>query len=145
MDTALQWLWNKPEVSLVLSGMSDLQQVKDNIASACRSGVAALGPEALDTVARVQAKYADIFSIPCTKCRYCMPCPSGVEIPVNFEYYNAAVMFGGTTRTLNCNLYAGLPESQRAAACTQCGQCDEKCPQEIAISELMSVVHKELG
>ena len=145
VDTALQWLWNKPEVSLVLSGMSDLQQVKDNIASACRSGIGSLGAEALETVARVQAKYGEIFSIPCTKCRYCMPCPSGVEIPVNFEYYNAAVMFGGVTRTLHRNLYAGLPESQRAAACTQCKECDEKCPQEIAISELMQGVHDELG
>jgi len=145
VDTALQWLWNKPEVSLVLSGMSNLQQVKDNIASACHSGIGTLGPEALDTVVRVQAKYGEIFSIPCTKCRYCMPCPSGVEIPVNFEYYNAALMFGGTTRTLHRNLYAGLPEAQRAAACTQCGECEEKCSQEIAISELMPVVHKELG
>ncbi|MDP6543843.1 MAG: aldo/keto reductase [Phycisphaerae bacterium] len=145
VDTALQWLWNKPEVSLVLSGMSDLRQVKDNIASASRSGVGALGSEALATVTRVQEKYAEVFSIPCTKCRYCMPCPSGVEIPVNFEYYNAAVMFGGTTRTLHRNLYAGLPEAQRAAGCTQCKQCEEKCPQKIAISELMPVVREELG
>ncbi|MBL7220190.1 MAG: aldo/keto reductase [Phycisphaerae bacterium] len=145
VDTALQWLWNKPEVSLVLSGMSTLRQVEDNIASACRSGVGSLGAEAIETVARVQAKYAEISSIPCTKCRYCMPCPSGVEIPVNFEYYNAAVMFGGVTRTLHRNLYAGLPESQRAAACTQCAECNEKCPQGIAISELMPVVHEELG
>jgi len=145
VDTALQWLWNKPEVSLVLSGMSSLRQVKDNIASACRSGAGSLGPEAVETIARVQKKYAEISSIPCTKCRYCMPCPSGVEIPVNFEYYNAAVMFGGVTRTLHRNLYAGLSESQRASACTQCGECNEKCPQGIAISELMGIVHQELG
>jgi len=145
VDTALQWLWNKPEVSLVLSGMSNLQQVKDNIASASRSGVGTMSAKALETVARVQAKYGDTSSIPCTKCRYCMPCPSGVEIPVNFEYYNAAVRFGGTTRTLHRNLYAGLPEDKRATSCTQCAQCDEKCPQEITISELMPVVHKELG
>ncbi|MDP6044689.1 MAG: aldo/keto reductase, partial [Phycisphaerae bacterium] len=144
-DTALRWLWNKPEVSLVLSRMSSLDQVKDNIASASRSGVGSLSPEATETVRRVQDKYAEISTIPCTKCRYCMPCPSGVEIPLNFEYYNAAVMFGGVTRTLHRNLYAALPENQPASACVQCGQCDEKCPQSIAISGLMEQVDKELG
>jgi len=145
VDMALQWLWNKPEVSLVLSGMSTLDQVKANIESACGSGVASLSAEKVETVARVQAGYKEISSIPCTKCGYCMPCPSGVDIPRNFEYYNAAVMFGGTTRTLNRNLYAGLPEDQRAFGCTQCAECEEQCPQQIAISELMPTVHKELG
>jgi uncharacterized protein len=145
VDTALQWLWNKPEVSLVLSGMSDLQQVKDNIASAAASGVGTLGDSAIETLARVQAEYARIFTIPCTKCRYCMPCPTGVEIPVNFEYYNAAIMFGGVTRTLHRNLYAALPDGQKASACSQCGQCEEKCPQSLAISQLMGDVCTELG
>jgi hypothetical protein len=145
VDTALQWLWNKPEVSLVLSGMSSPQQVKDNIASASRSGVGTLETQAIEAIGRVQEKYGQIATVPCTKCRYCMPCPSGVDIPVNFEYYNTAITFGGTARTLHRNLYAGLPETQRASACTQCEQCDEKCPQSIAISQLMSDVDKELG
>ena len=145
VDTALQWLWNKPEVSLVLSGMSSIRQAKDNIASADRSGVGTLSDGAAETVARVQDKYAEISTIPCTKCRYCMPCESGVEIPVNFEYYNAAVMFEGNARSLHHNLYVALPDGQKASACTQCGQCEEKCPQSIAISQLMSEVHKEIG
>jgi hypothetical protein len=68
-----------------------------------------------------------------------------VNIPVNFEYFNAAVMFGGVTRTLHRNLYAALPEDQRAAACVKCGRCDEKCPQSIEISSLMDQVDAELG
>jgi len=145
VDMALQWLWNKPEVSLVLSGMSTLDQVKANIESACRSGVGSLDEDALEAVARVQARYKEIFSIPCTKCGYCLPCPVGVQIPTNFEYYNAAVTFGGTTRSLHRNLYASLPEDERAFACTQCAACEDKCPQQIAISELMPTVNEELG
>ena len=145
VDTALQWLWNKPEVSLVLSGMSSLQQTKDNIASAARSGVGSLSADAGETVARVQEKYAEISTVPCTKCRYCMPCPTGVNIPVNFEYYNAAIMFEGNARSLHHNLYVALPDEQKASACTQCGQCEEKCPQGIAISQLMGDVHEEIG
>ena len=145
VDTALQWLWDKPEVSLVLSGMNNLQEARANIASASRSGVGALTAEAAETVSAVQAKYAEIASIPCTKCRYCMPCPTGVNIPVNFEYYNAAVMFGGNAKSLHRNLYAALPDDQKAAACTQCGQCEDKCPQALAISQLMGDVRGELG
>jgi len=145
VDTALQWLWDKPEVSLVLSGMNNIEQIKGNIASADRSGVGSLTGDAAGAIARVQAKYAEISTIPCTKCRYCMPCPTGVEIPVNFEYYNMAVTFGGSARSLHRNLYAALPEDQRAAACVQCGQCTEKCPQSIAIDELMPQVVEELG
>jgi len=145
VDMALRWLWNKPEVSLVLSGMSTLDQVKANIASASRSGVGSLGEDHLEVIARVQAGYKETHSIPCTKCGYCMPCPSGVHIPTNFEFYNAAVTFGGTARSLNRNLYASLSEHERASACTRCGECEEKCPQQIGISELMPTVHEELG
>jgi len=145
VDTALQWLWNKPEVSLVLSGMSNMQQTQANIASADRSGVGTLPVAAAETVARVQEKYAEISTIPCTKCRYCMPCPTGVNIPLNFEYYNAALTFEGNARQLHRNLYAALPDDQKAAACTQCGLCEDKCPQSLAISQLMPTVVKEIG
>ncbi len=145
VDTALQWLWDKPEVSLVLSGMSNLQQIQANIASASRCGAGTLPARTGETIAAVQAEYAKTFTIPCTKCRYCMPCPTGVNIPVNFEYYNAAVMFEGSARSLHHNLYVGLPDEQKASACVKCGKCDEKCPQSIEISSLMGRVDAEIG
>jgi len=92
-DWALQWLWNQPEVSVVLSGMSNMQQVEDNLRSASISGVNSFGAEELLLIERVQKKYAERAAIPCTKCGYCMPCPNGVNIPGNFEQYNDVIMY----------------------------------------------------
>ena len=100
VDLALQWLWNKPEVSLVLSGMSTLAQVQANIDSACHSGVGTLGPEELDLIARVRDQYQQLSPVSCTKCGYCLPCPNGVNIPYNFELYNQATVLKGNSTSL---------------------------------------------
>ena len=145
VDMALQWLWSKPEVSIVLSGMSTLEQVRRNVASACRCGVGCLSEEDLDLIARVQAKYRELSPIPCTKCGYCMPCPNGVDIPRNLELYNNSAVLKGSSLVLCRNLYNLLPEAERAGACRQCRECEEKCPQKIEISRQMPGVHEALG
>jgi predicted aldo/keto reductase-like oxidoreductase len=145
VDMALRWLWNKPEVAVVLSGMTAMEQVRQNLASAERSGVGSLAADELDLIARVQAKYTELSPIPCTKCGYCMPCPNGVNIPGNFELYNDGTVFKDPSLGLCKNLYKLLPEAERASACVQCRECEEKCPQQIKISEQMPRVHEELG
>ena len=142
-DVALRWLWNKPEVSVVLSGMSTLEQVQRNVASAARSGPGALAAGEAELVARVQEAYRAFRPVPCTKCGYCTPCPNGVDIPVNLELYNNGVVFKGTSHVLCTNLYRMMPEAQRAAACAQCGACEDKCPQKIAVGELMTRIRAE--
>jgi len=119
-DVALRWLWDKPEVSLVLSGMSTMEQVRQNIESARRAGVGWLDEEEAALVRRVQQKYAELSPIPCTKCGYCMPCPNGVDVPRNFELFNNATVFQGSSLALCRNLYKSFPESQRAGACEGC-------------------------
>lgn len=140
VNLALQWLWNKPEVSLVLSGMSTLEQVKQNVEHACRSGVDCLGPDDLDLIARVREEYERLSPIPCTKCGYCQPCPSGVDIPFNFELYNQATVLQGNSTQLCRNLYLSLPEHQRAAACSACGLCEERCPQQLPVRTKLTQV-----
>jgi predicted aldo/keto reductase-like oxidoreductase len=143
VDVALRWLWNKPQVSVVLSGMSAPEQVRQNLESAEESGVGALSPEELDLVARVQEAYKGLESIPCTKCAYCMPCPNGVNIPRNFELYNQAAVYGNAS--LSKALYNGhMPKDERADACIACGECEEQCPQQIEISDWMGRVHETL-
>jgi len=144
-EWALQWLWNKPEVSAVLSGMSTMAQVFENVASAGRSAVGSLTDGDLKLVERVRAAYEALYPVPCTRCGYCMPCPTGVNIPVNMQLYSDAVAFGGTHVQLNTNLYRGLPEEARAGACTACRACEEKCPQRIAVSEWMPRIHKHFS
>lgn len=142
-DVALRWLWNKPEVSLVLSGMSTLEQVQENLASADHSGVGRLSDDEARLIDRVRAEYQKLSPIPCTKCGYCRPCPNGVQIPTNFELYNNATLYQGNTVTLCRNLYMSLPESERAAACTACGTCEERCPQQIPIAAMMERVRQQ--
>lgn len=141
VDMALQWLWNKPEVSVVLSGMSTLEQVKQNIASAERSGIGSLSAEDLQLIARVRAAYADLSPVPCTKCGYCLPCPTGVNIPGNFELFNQAALLQGNSAGLAKALYDSMAATERAAACSECGECEEQCPQHIPIREELKKVH----
>jgi predicted aldo/keto reductase-like oxidoreductase len=143
-DWALQWLWNQPEVSVVLSGMSTMDQVQENVASAGVSGVNPLTKEELALVERVRDKYQVLSPIPCTKCGYCIPCPNGVNIPRNFEIYNEGVIYdkpGSARETYKM----WLPEAERASVCQDCDECEAKCPQSIPISEWMPRVHAVLG
>ena len=144
-DVALRWLWDKPEVSLVLSGMSSMEQVRQNIESAGRAGVGWLDEEELALARRVQQKYAELSPIPCTKCGYCMPCPNGVNIPGNFELFNNATVFKGSSVALCRNLYNSFPESERARACEGCELCEEKCPQQIEIAKMLGRVAEEFA
>jgi len=142
-DWALQWLWNQPEVSVVLSGMSAMEQVEENVASADASGVGTLAKEELALFDQVREKYQKLCPIPCTKCGYCMPCPNEVDIPRNFEVYNQGVMY--QKPDLARRGYTFIPEQARAEACIQCQECEEKCPQDIFVSEWMPIVHQVLG
>ncbi len=143
VDAALQWLWDKAEVSTVLSGMSSMSQLEGNLASAEASRVGRLGPADAALYARVKDAYASAQPIPCTKCAYCMPCPSGVDIPRNFELYNQGKAFEdmGLSRSLY-NWH--FPQAAWAKNCTACKACEEKCPQRIPISEWMPKVHEAL-
>jgi hypothetical protein len=140
---ALQWLWNQPEVTLILSGMSNMQQVKENIESADNSGIGLFGPEDLLIIDDVRKKYEERAAIPCTGCSYCMPCPNNVNIPRNFELYNGSVVHEDVASSrLSYNNFMG--EANRAGACIQCRVCEENCPQGITISEWMPKVHEAL-
>jgi len=140
-NVALRWLWNRPEISVVLSGMSTIEQVRQNIESARQGGVGALSEEDLAFIEDIRERLRGFATVPCTKCGYCMPCPEGVDIPGNFQLYNAAEVFGGNQRGLNRNLYRQLSPERRAESCVACGACEEKCPQSIAISEELKKVH----
>jgi predicted aldo/keto reductase-like oxidoreductase len=145
VDMALRWVWNKPEVSLVLSGMSSMEQVRQNLASAARSGVGTLKPDDMELIGRVRDAYSELSPIPCTKCGYCTPCPHGVNIPQNFELSNQAAVLAGNSAVLCRNLYFSLSESEKAAACQECGLCEEHCPQQIPIREKLAGVAKQFA
>jgi predicted aldo/keto reductase-like oxidoreductase len=142
-DWALQWVWNHSEVSVVLSGMSTMEQVEQNVASASESGPGTLTEEGLDIVSRVRDKYRGLAPILCTSCQYCQPCPSGVNIPRIFEVYNDAVMYGD--EQAGREAYQWVEEERRAELCVECGECVEKCPQHIDIPDWLARAHELLA
>ncbi len=140
---ALQWLWSQPEVSVVLSGMSNMEQVEDNLNSARNYYEGSMCPEDMGVIERVRRRYEERTAIPCTSCRYCMPCPNHVDIPRNFSLYNDSVVhedLAGSQRSYR----DFMDEKNRAGECIQCRICEDKCPQRILISEWMPKVHEAL-
>jgi hypothetical protein len=142
-DWALQWVWNHPEVSVVLSGMTTMTQVTENLASADRSNPESFSREDLDVIDRVREEYIKSCPIPCTGCRYCMPCPNDVDIPHIFSIYNTGYMY--EDHRMARFYYRQLPPETQANQCVQCGECGEKCPQDFDITEALAKVHGWLG
>ncbi|MBW2467830.1 MAG: aldo/keto reductase [Deltaproteobacteria bacterium] len=142
-DWALQWVWNHAEVSVLLSGMSTIEQVIENLAGAERSGAGTLSKQELILIDKVREEYRRIAPIACTNCKYCMPCPNGVEIASILEYYNDAIIYDnpGASRFL----YRNLSEDNRADQCVECFECEEKCPQGLPISEHLKEAHAWLN
>ncbi len=138
-EWALQWLWDQPEVSVVLSGMSTMTQVEQNLRSADSSRIHAYGLAEQELIARTRDMYRARTVIPCTKCNYCMPCPNGVNIPGNFDLFNYSHLYGNV-EDARFRYQIFLAEDSRAASCVVCGVCEELCPQKIPISEWMPKV-----
>jgi predicted aldo/keto reductase-like oxidoreductase len=139
-DWALQWVWNQPEVSVVLSGMSAMDHVVENIASAERSAIGSLSDDEVAVLERVSEEYRKLCPIPCTRCGYCIPCPNNVDIPNVFTQYNDAMMYDDP-RTSRFRYGMIMAEENRADNCVECLECEEKCPQEIPITEWLKKCH----
>jgi predicted aldo/keto reductase-like oxidoreductase len=141
-EWALRWVWNHPEVTLVLSGMSNMQQVVENVAYAEYSHPHNLTPGDLALIGQVRDAYRSLSPVLCTACRYCMPCPNGVDIPHIFDLYNEAMIYNSPEKPRK---YYGdtreIKREQRADNCIKCEQCLEKCPQKIPIPELLEKAH----
>ena len=135
-EWALQWVWNQPEVSLLLSGMSAMQQVEENVKAAGRSGVGKLAREDLRLIDTVAKKYKEMGFVGCTGCRYCMPCPSGVAIPEIFSYFNEFYM-KERDPAIKAKYKEQLKPEQWAKNCTRCGRCEDLCPQHLPIKDLL--------
>jgi predicted aldo/keto reductase-like oxidoreductase len=141
VDWALGWLWNHPAVSVVLSGMSHLDHVNENLELADAFSYEKWSPEDDAAVAEATRLIKKLQKVNCTSCGYCLPCPEGVNIPRNFSLYNDHHMLNDpSARTRYFGL---LGEAQRASNCVQCGICVEKCPQQIAIPDELEQIAAE--
>ncbi len=143
VEWALDWVWNHPEVSLLLSGMSTPDQVRQNLEAAGHSRANMLLEEELKIVRQVRDAYGSLIRVPCTGCRYCMPCPQNVNIPGIFELMNEGSMFGNWD--LQRRRYGHMKDEKNDAGnCLHCGLCEKKCPQHIAIRDELARADREL-
>lgn len=140
-EWALRWVWNHPEVSLLLSGMGTMEQVAENIKTAGEGEANSLTAQDLEIIDQVKNVFKNT-KVNCTACQYCMPCPAGVNIPKNFTHYNDYHLYQKeeTRKDLRYKYTKMVPESERASKCVECGECESHCPQAIAIRKELADV-----
>lgn len=142
-EFALRWVLNRPEVSCVLSGMSSLEQVQRNIEFAADDHRNSLVPKELALYARAKEFYQSRTKVDCTQCGYCMPCPQKIPISFILELHNDACMYDAVEDSKWMYKVFIKPEN-RADQCTECGECEEKCPQNIQIMDFLKEAHRLL-
>ncbi len=148
-DWALRWVLNHPEVTCVISGMGEEEQIKENLKVANETLPNSLTGDELKLYDEVKEVYEDLMAVDCTGCGYCMPCPRGVDIPRCFEIYNHKYMFNEGFRAsfLYLGQLGGImgDDETHAGLCTNCGKCVKACPQKIDIPKHLGDVSKEIG
>lgn len=138
---AFRWVGSHPNVKVVLSGMSTMEQVEDNIKTF--SDFMPIDEEDENAIQLVSEEFRKRVKNGCTECFYCIPCPNGVLIPRNFNLWNQLAMFKEPT-AISFQWFE-LPEEQRAGNCVECGECETKCPQKISIMQDLKEVAMEMG
>jgi predicted aldo/keto reductase-like oxidoreductase len=134
------WLWNQPEISVVLSGMTAKEHVLENLNLAEAWHDKLVTPSDLEALNGVRAYFASRMKTSCTACGYCMPCPSGVDIPKNLSFLNQYFLFDSQDTKDRCKYfyYIQVQESELAKNCVACHECEEKCPQHITIPDFLT-------
>jgi len=144
VEWSLRWVWNHPEVICVLSGMNEESHIEENLRIAHEAEPNSLTTTELEIISLVEQEYRLQMKVSCTGCRYCMPCPAGVAIPECFDAYNAE-LWGNKIEGLFRYLFMvarplrDTPDGF-ASRCTECGECEEKCPQHIEIRKHLKEV-----
>ena len=145
-ELGLRWLWDQPEVTVVLSGRNSMEMVEENIRIASDAEPGAFDDSDRALTDQVKRIIKEKEKVGCTGCRYCMPCPQGVDIPANFHYYNLMYIEGRKTGVrFEYARNVGLQKKPGfASQCVGCGKCEQHCPQHISIREMLKKADREL-
>ena len=144
-ELGFRWLYNQPEVTCVLSGMNSVEMVKENCRVAGDALPGSFTPRDFKLVEKVKQIIRSREKVGCTGCRYCMPCPKGVDIPGAFRCYNQMFIDGKTSGRFEYAQSVGLSaEPPFPSQCVECGACERHCPQEIPIREKLKEADKAL-
>ncbi|NLZ19085.1 MAG: aldo/keto reductase [Bacteroidales bacterium] len=144
-EWGLRWLWNQPEVTVVLSGMNSLEMVEENVRTASDATAGVFTPDDFALLEQVKRILREREKVGCTGCRYCMPCPQGVDIPGIFNSYNTMYIESKSTGRFQYAQVSSLTRKPSfATQCIQCGKCEKHCPQGIPIREKLKEADKAL-
>ncbi len=144
-EWALRWVWNHPEVKVVLSGMNSMEMVDENIRVASQAEANSFTEEDFKLFEDVRNILNEKIKIPCTGCNYCMPCPQGVDIPTCFSCYNDREIEGKIKSGINYLMQTSLKaKPHNASLCSKCGKCEAHCPQKIKIRDELTKVSKSM-
>ncbi len=144
-ELGLKWLWNQPEVTCVLSGMNSMEMLDENLRIASCTEPGEFDDADFELIEQIKTIIKEREKVGCTGCRYCMPCPKGVDIPGNFFYYNLMYMENKSTGRFQFAQNMGLrKEPGFASQCIECGKCEQHCPQHINIREKLKDADRAL-
>lgn len=147
VEWALKWIWNHPEVAVLLSGMSEMGHVIENVKLASEATLPCLNDSEVAVVDEVKQYIKERSKVGCTACGYCMPCPFGINIPKNFAIFNEYHFFDDEKTKIQAkNQYNNrLKKDEKASSCVDCGKCEKHCPQHIAIRKMLDEVAQTLA
>ena len=145
-EWALRWVWDNPDVQVVLSGMNIDEHIEENIRIASEAKPHSLSKEELNIINEAKQAYHDSLKIGCTGCRYCLPCPAGIDIPYAFQSYNNYHLFGKLQDKMMYVATVGINKEKPAwtSNCIDCGKCEKACPQHIEVRKQFKNVQKDL-
>ena len=144
-EWGLRWVWNHPEVTIALSGVGNESIAMENIRATDGALPDTLSEEELACIAEVKDLILSKTVVPCTGCGYCLPCPMGVDIPTCFSCTNAVALDGWLRSAKNYLMQTGFrAQTGNASRCSQCGQCEAKCPQSVPIRQALAQTVKKL-
>ena len=144
-EWGLRWLWDQPEVSCILSGMNSMEMVEENIRIASEVEAGQFTESDFELIENVKSIIRQKEKVGCTGCRYCMPCPKGVDIPGIFHYYNLTALQKKSSARFEFARNLGIrQEPVFASQCVGCGKCEKHCPQHINIREKLKEADREL-
>jgi len=145
IEWSFKWLLNYPSITTLLSGMNTVSQIEENVKIVSNAQANSISKKDLEIVDTARKVYLKSFDIPCTQCKYCMPCPYGVDIPTCFDLYNKKHLFKQTMHAyiMYAQMINGtLGTYKSPSQCIKCGVCETKCPQNIKIIEKLKLVKK---
>ncbi len=144
VEWAFKWVASHPEVAVILSGMSSMEQLDQNLAIFSRGDMSVLTEPELRTIEDVASLYRTLIKYPCTECRYCQPCPNGVLIPRIIRYYNDWLAYEHNPK-LKDEYLTWQDQSEHAINCVKCGACESHCPQHLPVMQIMDEIVAAFG